>query len=121
MSTLSWHDGRAGSALQAEVSEYIAAVQKLSEVLINGSVGKGHRAWEEFEHLMGMYRGSFFDLRALHRRAQFFFWRKLAEALGAGGSKGAPSMRNQAFRLFSGVFGFDEHRRFARAMACRGS
>ena len=121
MSTLSWHDGRAGSALQAEASEYIAAMQKLSEVLINGSVGKGHRAWEEFEHLMGMYRLSFFDLRALHRRTQNFFGRKQAEALGAGGSKGAPCIWDQVSRLFSGISGFDEHRRFARAMACRGN
>jgi len=120
MSTLSWHDGRAGSALQAEASEYIAAMQKLSEVLINGSVGKGHRAWEEFEHLMGMYRGSFFDLRALHRRTQNFFGRKQAEALGAGGSKGAPCIWDQVSRLFSSISGFDEHRRFAQ-VACRGS
>ena len=73
MSTLSWHDGRAGSALQAEVSEYIAAVQKLSEVLINGSVGQGHRAWVELEHFMGMDRESFFDPRALHRKRNFSF------------------------------------------------
>jgi len=38
------HEGGAGSALQASVSDKIAALVKLYEVLQNGSVGTGHRA-----------------------------------------------------------------------------
>ena len=41
MSTLSAHEGRAGSALAAECSEKIAAMKKLYEVLHKGSVGQG--------------------------------------------------------------------------------
>ena len=44
MSTLSVHEGRAGSALQAEVSEKVVALQELYVILHNGFVGKGHRA-----------------------------------------------------------------------------
>ena len=44
LSTLGVHEGGAGSALQASVSDKIAALVKLYEVLQNGSVGTGHRA-----------------------------------------------------------------------------
>ena len=44
LSTLSVHEGGAGSALRASASEYIVALQKLHRVLHNGSVGAGHRA-----------------------------------------------------------------------------
>ena len=44
LSTLGVHEGGAGSALQASLSDKIAALVKLYEVLQNGCVGTGHRA-----------------------------------------------------------------------------
>ena len=54
LSTLSAHEGGPGSALQAGVSEQIAAMKKLYDVLQNGSVGEGRRAWEPWDHVVFM-------------------------------------------------------------------
>ena len=87
LSTLSVHEGGAGSALQADASEYVLALRKLYEVLHNGSVGTGLRAWEALGHRMGMNGGAFLELRVVYRRAHFFFRHKLAEVMGPVGVK----------------------------------
>ena len=51
LSTLSAHEGGPGSALQAEVSDKVVALQYLCDVLQKGCVGRGHRAWEALDHV----------------------------------------------------------------------